>query len=188
MKKGDSYKLGRIALYVPSMSDKQPSETDSYTSSRFQRRVFQISPEDHEPIQNTTKKAFSHLNTISEKKVLSTETPHVPRHRDVYFPFLIKIFSLQEQIRNYQSGIYRIFPVQSTQKPLEEIQNELTHIVKEIEESQRWNEAVIAKAKKALGDLSNIASAESQKQPSFPWIKKILHLMKRRSWIKKSPQ
>jgi hypothetical protein len=170
------------------MSDKQPNEADSYSSSRFQRRVFQISPEDHEPIQSTSKKAFSHLTAISEKRVLSKETTHVPRHRDVYFPFLIKIFSLQEQIRNYQSGLYRIFPVQLTQKPLEEIRDELMHIVEEIEESQRWNEAVIAKAKKALGELSNISSSEPQKHPSFPWIKKLLHLMKRRSWIKKSPQ
>ncbi len=170
------------------MSDTSTNEKSSYTSSHFERRVFQVSSEEHEPIQNTTKKAFSHLNVVAEKGIQGKDTRHIPRHRDVYFPLLIKIFSLQEQIRNAGPGIYRHFAMTSSPKSLEEIRDELTHILSEIEESQRWNEAVIVKAKKALGELDTLFSSKTTQKASFSWIKKLLQMMKGLSWIKKSHQ
>ncbi len=169
------------------MPDTSTSEK-SPPSSHFQRRVYQVSHEKHGSIQSTSKKAFSHLHVVAEKGILGKDTPHTPRHRDVYFPLLIKIFSLQEQIRNAQSGFHRSFPLAPSQKPLKEIQDELMNILTQIEESQRWNEAVIVKAKKALGELDHLFSSQATKSTPFSWIKKVLQLMKRRSWIKKSHQ
>ena len=154
----------------------------------FQRKVYQIPPHEKESIQKTQEKAFSHFSPASDKGINRKDTPHVPHHRDVYFPLLIKIFSLQEQIRNLRSTIIPSFPHQTPPKTPADIYQELMHIQKEIEESQRWNEAVLAKVKKACIELHDHSQSYSHEEHSRGFFNKLKTLINKFSWTKKSHQ
>lgn len=145
--------------------------------TEFYRRVFQVSPEDRERIEKTSKKAISNTQVSSEKVICGSDSKHRSRHRDVYFPLLIKIYSLQEQIHNIKSKTHVAFPDQAgIKKPLD-IKEDLQHIIDEIEESQRWNEGVISQAKKSLQELQELLPEKRAEEKS--WIKRLMQKLRK---------
>lgn len=152
-------------------------EEGKIKTSQFQRRVFQINPEERKNVHQTSQQTFSQVSQQAKRSITGKDSPHSPKHRDVYFPLLIKIFALQEKINNLRSESHLSFPDEQTLRSPEEIRADLNHIIKEIEESQKWNEGVIRQANKALDELNVIVNNKEQK-PEF-------HLPWWRIWLKK---
>ncbi|MBI5274727.1 MAG: hypothetical protein HY860_06730 [Chlamydiales bacterium] len=156
-------------------------EDNNIASSRFQRRVFQISPQERDAIHQTSRATLSKVNISSDRVISGKDSRYQPKHRDVYFPLLIKIFSTQEQIRNLRSAAHIAFPDETKIRSPADIRADLEQIITEIEESQRWNDGVILQAKKAIAELNQIDHPQKPEIKKESLLKKILKKLKIRA-------